>query len=539
MNIPPAQPRMLGSTILVLLLTAAALIPARALAAPPEGGGGTPLIVTPETVSFPKTTVGYQAPAQEVQILNKGEDTIVDKVAIDGGDGSFNVQSNSCGYLATGQQCSLWITFSPSSEGEKEAKAELVFKDESRPNDAFRIGGTGVPPKLGFAPESYDFGLRQINRESVSTSFQVVNNGEAGVQVGNFEIGGPGSSVFWTGNSDCWGRWLEAGEGCTMEVWFNPRERTGYEAELRVKVSGSTFSARITGQGGGAVIEAPENPVPFAPATAGSRGEVRTITLVNSGDLPASFFISVIAGGDAGSFELLDENCSAGPLTPAATCTAHVQFAPRSAGQKTARLAFFGDGSDGMMVFLQGEGVAAEGTLLPDSHDFGSQVLAGKSAAQAFTFRNDGDAPLALDRVEIGGADLDQFALAGDDCTGAALAPGDECLVRVRFVPDSAGAKTAKLRVRGEAGAFVSALSGQGVEALPADPDEPEDPATQPSGPTTGSAGPAATNTVTMITETRTSWVRKKRRFARNHGIAGSSPPPLRRNELKAGRARR
>ncbi|MBK5220301.1 MAG: choice-of-anchor D domain-containing protein [Thermoleophilia bacterium] len=529
MNNPPAQPKMLGSTILVLFLAAAALIPARALAGPPEGGegSGTPLVVTPEAVAFPKTTVGNQAPSQEVQLFNKGESTAIDKVSIEGGDGSFYVQSNTCGYLDSGQQCSLWIAFSPSSEGEKEATAEIVFKGE-RATEAFRISGTGVPPKLGFAPESYDFGLQQINREFVSTSFKVVNNGEGAVALGNSEIGGPGSNAFWTGDSDCWSHWLEPGEACTLEVWFSPHERTIYEAELRINVNGAVFSAVLSGQGGGAVIETPESPVAFGPATVGTEGGVRAITLVNSGDLPAAFFISVIAGGDSGSFELLDENCSAGELVPSGTCTAHVRFTPQGPGLKTARLAFFGDGSDGMMVFLQGEGLAAAVTLLPAAHDFGAQAAGAKSAAHAFAVRNEGQGALELDRAEIVGADLDQFALAGDECSGATLAPGDECLVRVRFTPDSAGAKTAKLRVRGDGGTLASALSGEGEDV----------PAAEPSTPSTQPTDPAATSAVTVITETRTAWLRKKRRFARGHGIAAGAQL-LRRGELRASAARR
>ncbi len=521
---------MLGSTLLVLLLAAVALIPARALAGPPEGGegSGTPLIVTPEAVAFPKTTVGFQAPNQEVQIFNKGEDAAIDKIAIDGGDGAFSVKDSNCGPLATGQQCSLRITFSPSSEGDKEAKAEIVFKG-GRPTEVFRVSGTAVPPKLGFAPESYDFGLQQINRESVSTSFKIFNNGEAGVAAGNFGIDAPGWSAFSIGNSDCGVRWLEPGEACTIDVWFNPQERTTYEAELRIGVSGAVFGAGLRGQGGAAVVETPENPVGFGLATVGTEGEVRAITLTNSGDLPAGFFISVIAGGDSGSFELLDENCTATELVPAGTCTAHVRFTPQGPGLKTARLAFFGDGTDGMMVFLQGEGVAAAATLLPNSFDFGAQVTAGKSAVHGFAFHNDGQGALEIDRVEIAGADLDQFALAGDECTGAALAPGAECLVRVRFAPDSPGTKTAKLRVRGDAGAFASALSGQGEEVGPA----------EPGTPSAAPLGSAVTSTVTVITETRTAWLRKKRQIIRGQGIKAGSTQALRRKELRAGAARR
>ena len=77
------------------------------------------------------------------------------------------------------------------------------------------------------------------------------------------------------------------------------------------------------------------------------------------------------------------------------------------------------------MALLSGEGVAPALTLAPSSFDFGDLATGAKSAARAFVVRNDGSTDLDLDRAAIVGADLDQFALAGDECTGATLAPGE------------------------------------------------------------------------------------------------------------------
>ncbi len=297
----------------------------------------------------------------------------------------------------------------------------------------------------------------------------------------------------------------------------------------------------LYGQGGRAVVETAENPVGFEPATVASQGQVREIVLTNSGNLPAAFFIGVIAGGDAGSFELLDENCTAAELQPGASCSAHVRFVPQAVGARTARLAFFGDGDDGMMVFLQGEGLAAAATLLPDSHDFGAQPIGRKSAPQAFVVANDGSGSLDLDRVEIVGADLDQFALSGDGCSGIVLGAGERCEVRVRFAPDGPGAKSATLRVRGAAGSLASELSGEGEEVAA---EKPTPPAGQPpgGGPPEGKPpkpAAAGSGTVTVVTETHVIHTRQKRRFARNHGLRGTRAQALRRHELRAGRARR
>ena len=50
-----------------------------------------------------------------------------------------------------------------------------------------------------------------------------------------------------------------------------------------------------------------------------------------------------------------------------------------------------------------------------------------------------------------------------------ALRPGAECLVRVRLIPDSAGAKAAKLRIGSASGAFLATLAGTGTDADAAD----------------------------------------------------------------------
>lgn len=148
---------------------------------------------------------------------------------------------------------------------------------------------------------------------------------------------------------------------------------------------------------------------------------------------------------------------------PSASCTAQVRFRPQDAGPKAANMAFFGDNEGGAMIGLNGEGVAAAATLLPDAFDFGTQAAATKSDPRAFVLRNDGATPLELGAVSLVGQDSDQFAVAGDECGGETLAPGAECLVRVRFAPDGEGAKAARLRVTAPGGAIGAALSGLAI----------------------------------------------------------------------------
>jgi len=460
-----ALPRPAGATVLSLLAIALAalVLPAASFAEPLPEGSDPVLTLSPQPAVVPTTTVGNQSPTVEFVLHNEsGEEASINKVALAGEDaGEFSFGGTTCsgGALLPGAQCSLGIALKPSSVGAKETTLEVTFNG-GRPAQGFEVSGVSAPPHFSFNPDSHDFGLLPIHSEAGRVTFQLENDGQALAQVGQLGFNGGNSNGYWFGYNDCAGRWMEPGETCSIEIDFGPNEAGSFATQLQVSSGSENFSAALSGEGGQAIVEASPNPVDFGATTVGSTSATQTIVISNSGNVATGFFIGIVAGGDSGSFQLLDENCTNIPLLPAGSCTVHVRFRPQLAGPKAAYLAFFGDSEGGAMVPLQGEGVAPAVTLVPSGFDFGSQAAGTKSAAHAFAVRNDGSTPLDLSGVSIVGVDLDQFALAGDECTGATLAPGAECLVRVRFAPDSAGAKTAKLRVGSVGGALVATLAG-------------------------------------------------------------------------------
>jgi hypothetical protein len=459
-----AMPRLVGAAVLALSIAAVVVLPASSLAAPPPGSG-VPLVVTPSPASFQKTTVGSQTPSEQFDLLNEGEEeAAIEKIVIEGEDSAaFSLGGSNCGTLLQGQHCQLWIVFQPGSVGEKHATVQVRFSG-GRGEESFALSGSAVAPSLSFHPGSYDFGIQPVNSEAQRLNFQVENDGEAGVMVGGPEFGG-GSNGFWTGNSDCGGRWLQPGESCSIEVSFGPNNPGAYSTQLRVNAGGQYFSAHLSGEGGRPVVTATPNPADFGAGTVGASGATRTIVLSNSGNVGTGFFIAVVSGGDAGSFHLIEENCTAARLEPFSSCSAKVRFAPLGGGQKTARLSFFGEGDGGMQVALNGDGVPAEATLAPAAVEFGSQQQGTTGPRHVFVVHNDGDTPLDLDGASIVGVSFDQFSLVGDSCAGATLAGGEECRVAVRFSPDGAGAKAATLRIRGDAGTLSASLAGTATDA--------------------------------------------------------------------------
>ncbi|HET6998083.1 MAG TPA: choice-of-anchor D domain-containing protein [Solirubrobacterales bacterium] len=343
------------SLALFIAFVAALLFPATGLAEEEAL-----LAFSPAPVGFAKTTAGTESQGQMVDVHNVSSGVVaIDQVVVEGADsGDFKLMTGGgCGWLDPDQHCSFWVAFAPGSAGAKTATLALKLKEA--PEQTAQLQGEAVPPQLAFTPGSLDFGIQRVNRAEGSGSVQLTNVGEAATQLNSIGISGPNSNNFWTGG-DCWnGRWLQSGESCTVQVGFNPWDTVSYEAELQAYVNGATFDAALSGFGGRPIIEAANNPTEFGAVPVGSVGPVQEVSLGNSGNLTSSFFIAVIAGGSVGSFQLVDEDCTAAPLDPDTTCTVYVRFAPLTTGPKSARLALFGDDEGGAMVMLTGEGLPA------------------------------------------------------------------------------------------------------------------------------------------------------------------------------------
>lgn len=344
-------------TLVLLAALFTLALPASALAAPFEGPGT--VMIAPDPLVVPASTVGYQGEWLTVDVSYEGEgEAVVNKVALSGGETSeFSSDGSTCGTLLSGQHCTAKFALKPSSLGEKQAILEVTFEGD-RAAEQRPISGRSVVPQLSFDSPEYDFGIQRVNRDSASHQFQLTNTGEAPVQPNYSEIQ-DGNGAYSSGNSNCFGGPpLLPGQSCSVEVHFSPYDTVLYPGELRVWANGAVFGAALSGRGGRSVIGPASNPVGFGPVAIGS-SVVKTITLTNSGDLPGAFFIAVIAGGDVGSFRLLSENCTMVELEPAHSCFVRVRFEPQEPGPLSARFAMFGDSDDGTMVFLEGEGLPA------------------------------------------------------------------------------------------------------------------------------------------------------------------------------------
>jgi hypothetical protein len=135
------------------------------------------------------------------------------------------------------------------------------------------------------------------------------------------------------------------------------------------------------------------------------------------------------------------------------------------------------------------------------SLEFEPTPVGEAAPALEVTFTNHTEAPLTLGSPTIAGAAAADFSVVSQACSGAPLATGASCAVKLAFTPGAAGARAAAMAVPVEGREAVTvALGGEGLplppplepekEKKPETPADPGAPAVGP-GPSTSAPAPA------------------------------------------------
>jgi hypothetical protein len=202
----------------------------------------------------------------------------------------------------------------------------------------------------------------------------------------------------------------------------------------------------------------------FGDVTVHTSSAATSFTLKNSGTSRTGRLTVSLGGTGASQFKLLTDGCSQTTLAPGGTCHITAEFAPTVAAPATATL----DASSGSTVAkatLSGVGTTpAALSVMPGVVNFGSVAVDSFSAELGVTVTNTGASPTGTLTRVLGGANLSEFEVTGDSCSGVALPAGASCLVRLRFAPVAAGPATATLALSGSpGGTAVAVLEGTGL----------------------------------------------------------------------------
>jgi hypothetical protein len=417
------------------------------------------LTISPMTRDFGNVGVGDTSPPQAFTVTNSGMTALANvMVNLNGGD-FVNVTPMTaptrCGaMLAAGATCVVDLSFKPVATGAK--VGSLVVGAGPTTATAALSGNGQTAPSLTIFEMDYAFN-GSVGTTSPSHTFTVTNPGEATTGMLTAALTGPNMAEFMITANTCNAPIGGATRTCTVAVAFRPTSAAAKMASLTVTgTPGGTATARLTGAASSLGIDPTE--FDYMTVNRGSNA-VRAFTIRNNGMVATSMLAATVT---ATEFAITSNTCQGTMVAPMATCAVSVTFSPTSTGMKSAILRVTGTGGETVAANLRGLGAATGFTITPMTVDFAS-IGIGNSADRMVTVTNIGSNTSAVPMATLGGANLNQFTVATNNCTAALQAAGT-CTILLRFTPTTAGDKSATLTVTGNAGESATAnLGGSGL----------------------------------------------------------------------------
>ncbi|MCP3963287.1 MAG: choice-of-anchor D domain-containing protein [bacterium] len=386
----------------------------------------------------------------------------------------FRVVADGCatGEVAPQAECEVRLAFAPSALGVRRAQIRLAGNALGSPSTV-PLYGVGVAPELAIEPRTLDFRRQTVGTSSQPVSLRLDNRGTAPVRLGRLEIVGA-TGDFRLVADGCSAKSLAPGDRCSARYVFAPKEAGQRDASVRIE-SDATADPVTASLSGFAVARRPvlrldTDRLDFGRLPVGRTSSARGVTLANDGNGPLRLRgLRLEQPGDVaagGAFELSVPSCARGELSPGAECEVEVRFLPAAEGD--ARSALLLDSSatkEPYRLALTGIGTAAHAAIEPPRLSFGEVGLGNSGSIRELRVSSSGSADLAIEKVEMVGADAGSFSASG--CAGQRLVPGADCVVQVRFQPQRAGPHRTDLRIRHSAdgGRHQVPLNGLGVTA--------------------------------------------------------------------------
>ncbi|MFQ5351234.1 MAG: choice-of-anchor D domain-containing protein, partial [Thermoanaerobaculia bacterium] len=364
--------------------------------------------------------------------------------------GDYRLERDRCSSreLEPGDDCSLRVAFAPAVEGERLAMLRVV-SDAVTGEATIALSGDGLPaPEVALAPSRLQFAEEMVGDRSDPATLTFSNRGDDRLELGRAAVEGEGGYVI--AEDHCSRSTLASGEECTIKVVFAPTAEGAIDRRLELPQAGGTglsWGADMAGVAVAPRVEWSAGKLDWGDSRVGAVAEPRSLRLRNAGSGSLRVAILRLGGADAAAFGLTADGCTGRSLDPGASCDLRVSFRAARLGGHRAQLTVEGRGARGGRVAeLAGSGVAGRIELSTEQLEFGS-VRVSEAGSRELTLANTGNAELTLSRFSASGRAPGDYRVSGDCRVGARLAPGDSCLLVVRFSPQREGGRLATLEI--------------------------------------------------------------------------------------------
>ncbi len=182
-------------------------------------------------------------------------------------------------------------------------------------------------------------------------------------------------------------------------------------------------------------------------------------TVLNAG--PAAFEPADVTVSS--NFAITGGTCVRGVIVAAGTsCSVNLTFTPTAPSGYSGTLTVSGNGPGAPTVSTTVRGAAGEPALVatPGGVDLEPGVVGAAGGRVAIDVGNVDFLPTAVSRIDLGGANPDDFVIVTQSCRDRALNPDASCTIEVEFRPTDSGYRSALLLVTTPKGQYTSAVLG-------------------------------------------------------------------------------
>ena len=166
-------------------------------------GGHSEVAATPgfslnsTSIEFANQDVGIPSAPQSATLTNAGNASLtISSIEVTGSNGADFTLTNNCGSsLAPSDQCTLTVTFKPSSAGTR--TASVMFADNAAGSpQKVNLAGTGIAPAASLSTTSLSFGTQAVATTSAAQTVTLTNTGSASLVVTNLAVVGANLGDF-------------------------------------------------------------------------------------------------------------------------------------------------------------------------------------------------------------------------------------------------------------------------------------------------------------------------------------------------------
>lgn len=299
-----------------------------------------------------------------------------------------------------------------------------------------------VPDGVQLSPASVDFQTIPFNTLSGTAPFVVANGSKADLTINSVLVTAP-----FAASNHC-GATVAVGASCTIDVTYNPTATGSSTGQLTISTSSGSFVASLSGAAEPNLENASVDPDDlFLPFThIGDLSSAQTITVQN---LDSKLPLQVQGFDGAGicglfltsnCYQVTSNKCSS--LAPLASCQIQIQYlfgVPSEQANTISNInltVLRGNSSASYAIYTHMASPTEDGypgsvITMPLRLFFPPTPIGRASDEQLVTYVNNSTQP-----VVVGAQAWYEFS-ADTGCL--VLAPGDSCLVHVRFTPVGAG----------------------------------------------------------------------------------------------------